>query len=458
MKRVKCSFLHVIILYGFLITNISTASETISDTSKKILARDFDLVQLRISSGNVRVYPSNDQWLYIEGNAALFSIEESNRVVLIRSNSEESPAHSLKLNIAMPVDKGLRGDLFSANGEFTSLSNELLLTSTSGNIVINEHRGAIDVTTISGDVAASLYPGRHHIQTVSGAVEYSSYESELSVKSLSGSLNVHGIRLIRSKIHSASGPIELNFYEGLGSDVRVSTLRGKIQSAFSFSPNNIAIELGERAKLANNLTSAADFDRSGNTHWLGSKDSATMVLTSHAGVVTLSQGKSENEILNKLQREGLGYKAWPLQLAFDVSNKNHSYAIDKSGIEKSLQIVLDKLIKSSSIVLAFEEKGDQASSTELMISRQNNREEAVVTRGFVGDSGKTKNIPLSENNKGVSVRLELNQKRNGVYEHELWLEGVRYPFSTTRVLHRLNAELLNGAAEINVIEERSDED
>lgn len=436
---------HIFIL--LMLSVLSAASK--ADPIRKVDGETVDVIHLKLTSGFVTVIGSDDQWISIDGDASLYTIEQKKRVLVIHGKDDGELATSKKgITIALPASKSLRGDLFSASGEFNAVAANLVLSSTSGDITIKEHVGSVDVTTISGDVNATLYSGQHHIQTVSGSVDYSSYNSELNVKSLSGELKINAKGLYRSKVHTASGTILLNVYDESESDIKISTLRGKVGSKFAYLPKNLIVELGANGKLINNLSNANKFKNSGNTYWLGEKDSVDLMVSSHGGEVTLSHDAGLQQGLDFLQLQNSKESISEGLDVLDQTNKKANYLVNKNGEEKVVEVNLTE--SNASLMLAFEERGGEPNAAEILLNKQDDGIDAVVTRRFVGKTGKTKNIPLSSSETTITLKLKINKKDSDGYEHEIWLDGSRYSFTTRKSILNISANLLEGSASLNV--------
>ena len=134
----------------------------------------------------------------------------------------------VELSIVVPRQVALSLGQVSASALVSGLSASSSLSTVSGPLQIESHRGDLDLNTVSGDVEVSGGAGRLSVHGVSASVTASGELREIGIDTVSGEvlLDVHGSPRALSA-NSVSGDITVRLDAGQGVRATTRTVSGR---------------------------------------------------------------------------------------------------------------------------------------------------------------------------------------------------------------------------------------
>jgi DUF4097 and DUF4098 domain-containing protein YvlB len=137
---------------------------------------------------------------------------------------------SADVSIMVPRDVALKFGVISASGLISGLTANARVSTVSGDIVIDEHQGDLELNAVSGEISVRNQSGRISAHTVSGDVTATGAISHFSSDGVSGAvfLDISGVP-DEIRVNTVSGDVTTRLAPDVAAQYRINTVSGKLQ-------------------------------------------------------------------------------------------------------------------------------------------------------------------------------------------------------------------------------------
>lgn len=195
---------------------------------QRLAAAARGTVEIANVAGTVTVQGTSKNEVQVSGNISErarleFTVEGDRTVVKVVLPKTSWHDSGSELSIQVPEGSAVTTSTVSADTVIQDVRGALDLQTVSGNLEAETYDRDAKLRSVSGDVTVH---GNHGtavlgITTVSGNIEVKNAAGEMNAQTVSGDLNLHLSKLVRSRLRTTSG--DINLYGELTSDARVES-------------------------------------------------------------------------------------------------------------------------------------------------------------------------------------------------------------------------------------------
>ncbi|MCP4678834.1 MAG: DUF4097 domain-containing protein [Deltaproteobacteria bacterium] len=198
---------------------------------KKIPVGDLTGVEVRLTSGNVRVMAWKDDAVTVtweDSDPLPISTKEGVLQIGMKSSRQNNTVNT-DVRLLVPEHLKVIVEVISGDVEVQGFTSHLRIVTVSGNVRVAACSAAVDIETVSGDIDVQDIKGDLALRTVSGDVSGRNLKAMLvETKTVSGDLTLDNTRTKQLRMKSHSGSLHFDGNMQAGGLFESSTFSGKI--------------------------------------------------------------------------------------------------------------------------------------------------------------------------------------------------------------------------------------
>jgi DUF4097 and DUF4098 domain-containing protein YvlB len=196
---------------------------------------------VRVPSGMVTVQAQPTQTAIVKisasdrrGEEAVAAVKveyEDGRLSIIAPEPSRFLRSSPKLDVSVTLPPGsvVTADTGSADVRGSGELARLAVNTASGDVRTDLVTGQVDVSSASGAVRLDR-PGRANVKTISGGIVITDAAGDTDSQTVSGNVTIDSVKVGKVSVKSASGNITVAVPTGIGVQLDLSTISGKVRS------------------------------------------------------------------------------------------------------------------------------------------------------------------------------------------------------------------------------------
>lgn len=136
---------------------------------------------------------------------------------------------SADISIMVPRDVELKFGVVSANALISGLAHRARVSTVSGDVVVDNHRGDLELNAVSGEISVRNHSGRIVAHTVSGDVTATGGIASFTSDGVSGNvfLDLTGIPE-EVRVNTVSGDVTVRLEPGVPAQYKINTVNGSL--------------------------------------------------------------------------------------------------------------------------------------------------------------------------------------------------------------------------------------